>query len=364
MTRREALGLLVGAAAAFPLVGAMPGGVARATDDGTGPAFTWEPIERNPVVLSRGSTSAYVRMFPTLLPMGYLVPDAIDAWYLWAWHHHSHPKIRLWTAPSPEGPFTEQPPFVGPPAPGLPPNYDATHFSSGDIVWDAARSRLVASPHSLRLDPHSNGEPCQDSFLLESRDGVDWRFLDGDNSPRLVCGPPRSFDSVHTGYGRLLRDLDGHLATYQGRYWWLYRAQRHDAGQGAPTYFVPALASAESLAGPWTKHGKAYDMAQQSTALFGLGSFVRAGARHHVYYAEGSAALAPTVQYLNGSEGDDMVWNGPGVPVPIPNSGETGVTAGGGNLVRDPWTGVQYLVQDGTLPMGGSEIRIYRSVAS
>lgn len=363
MTRREALGLMAGATA-LPLSAALPGGTATATDNNVNPRFVWEPVAGNPVVQTTGTGPGSVRMFPTLLPVGHLLPNALDAWYLWAWHHDSYPRLHLWTAPRPEGPYTERSVFAGPPSPGYPSNYQQSHFSSGDIVWDAARQRLVCSPHSVRVEPHHNGEPCQDSFLMESADGLTWRFLDGDNAPRLLCGPTGSIDSVHTGYGRLLRDLDGFLTTYQGRYWWIYRAQRHDAGANQPTYYVPALASTPSLSAyPWTKHGKAFDMAQQSTGLFGIGSFVRAASKHSVYYAEGSAVLAPTMQYLNISGGLDFAWTGPGYPIPIPNASATLVTGGGANLIRDPATGVQYLVQDSfDLVSGGSQIRVYRSV--
>jgi hypothetical protein len=254
--------------------------------------------------------------------------------------------------------------FNGPPSPGFPSNYQQSHFSSGDIVWDAARSRLVCSPHSLRLGPHHNGEPSQDSFLIESADGVSWTFLDGDNAPRLLCGNTGDIDSVHTGYGRLLRDLDGFITTYQGRYWWIYRAQRHDAGANKATYYVPALASTPSLATyPWTKHGIAFHTPWQDTGLFGVGSFVRAASRHSVYYGEGSAFLAPSVQWLNNSEGLSFTYTGPGNPVPVPNPSATLVTGGGANLVRDPVTRVQYLVQDSLdLANGGSELRVYKSV--
>lgn len=360
LSRREALRVLAGA----PLAAALAPRAAYATDDNVNPRFVWEPIAGNPVVQTTGTGPSTVRMFPTLLPMGHLIPNAIDAWYLWAWHHDSHPELHLWTAPSPEGPFTSRGTFHGPPAGGFPSNYQQSHFSSGDIVWDAARKRLVCSPHSLRLNSSGNGESSQDSFLIESADGVTWTFLDGNNAPRLLCGPVGSIDSVHTGYGRLLRDLDGFLTTYQGRYWWIYRAQRHDAGANKPTYYVPALASTPSLSAyPWTKHGAAFTTPWQSTGLFGVGSFVRAASRHSVYYGEGSAVLAPTVQWLNSSAGLTFDYTGPGNPVPIPNASPTLVTGGGANLIRDPKTRVQYLVQDSfDLVSGGSQIRIYRSV--
>lgn len=364
LSRREALALLAGATASVPLA-ALTSFTSDAVDNNVNPRVVWEPVENNPVVRSVGKTQASARMFPTLLPMGALIPDAIDAWYLWAWHHDTYPQLHLWTAPRAEGPYTDRSVYVGPPSPGFPVNYDQTHFSSGDIVWDAANSRLVSTPHSLRIGRRSgNGESCQDSFLMESADGLTWSFLDGNNAPRLLCGEPRTIDSVHTGYGRLLRDLDGHLTTYNGRYWWIYRAQRHDAGENQPTYYVPALASAPSLSAyPWTKHGKAFDMVQAGTGLFGIGSFVRAAKKHSVYYAEGTAVLAPSSQYLNTTDGLNMDWVGPGTPVPIPNASDTVVAGAGANLIRDPWTGLQYLVQDSfDLDQGGNEIRVYRSV--
>jgi hypothetical protein len=359
LSRREALAVLAG----VPLAAALP---ARATDDNVNVRFVWEPVDGNPVVRSPGTGPGAVRMFPTLLPVGHLIPGALDAWYLWAWHHDSFPELHLWTAPRPEGPYTSRSVFHGPPAPGYPANYQQSHFSSGDIVWDPVGRRLVGSPHSLRLNSSGNGEASQDSFLMQSTDGLTWTWLDGVNAPRLLCGPVGSIDSVHTGYGRLLRDLEGFLTTYQGRYWWLYRAQRHDAGANKSTYYTPALASSPSLAAyPWTKHGQAFGTAQAETGLFGIGSFVRAASRHSVYYGEGSAVLVPTAQYLNTSKALDFAFTGPGHPVPIPNASGTVATGGGANVVRDPVTRVQYLVQD-TLDLvnGGSELRIYKSVVA
>jgi hypothetical protein len=359
LSRREAIGLLAGAAA---IAAAKP---ALAVDDNVNPRFIWEPTNNGaPVVATTGKGQQSARMFPTLLPMGHLIPNAIDAWYLWAWHHDSYPQLHLYTAPKPEGPYTSRYVFNGPPAPGYPAGYQASHFSSGDIVWDPVGQRLVCSPHSIRTTPHHNGEPSQDSFLIQSTDGLTWTFLDGDNSPRLLCGNPGDIDSVHTGYGRLLRDLDGHLATFQGQYWWIYRAQRHDAGANKQTYYVPALASTPSLSAyPWTKHGRAFTTTWQDTGLFGIGAFLRAANRHWACYGEGSAVLAPSAQWLDGSEGLSMTWSTQGTPVPVPNPSPTLVTGGGANLVRDPVTRVQYLVQDSIdLVNGGSQIRVYKSV--
>ncbi|HZQ87614.1 MAG TPA: hypothetical protein VFA83_22400, partial [Acidimicrobiales bacterium] len=224
MDRRTFL-RIAGGAAVVSATGLHRLAPAWAVDDGVYPRLLWQPEGTAPVlsVPSDPNDANTQRMFPTLLPAGSLLANPIDAWYLWLWTHDTS-RIYLYTAPTPAGPFTARG-FGLPPTP-YPSGYLAGHFSSGDIVWDAAGGRLISTPHGIRLPQVvGNGEVSQDSFLIQSTDGLNWSWLDGDNRPRLTCGPVGSPDSVHTGYGRMLRDLDGHLTKFDGRHWWIYRAQ-------------------------------------------------------------------------------------------------------------------------------------------
>jgi hypothetical protein len=386
VSRRQLLKLFGVTVVAGGLVTETSMSAARATDDGTYPRNLWEPIAGNPVATS-AATKEGDRQFCTMLPLGRYIANPLDAWYLWAWRHDSFPRLQLYTAPSPEGPFTDRGFYQGPPAPGYPAGYDQTHFSSGDIVWDPIGHRLIATPHSIRTSQNSgNAEPCQDSFLMESRDGVTWSWLDGDNSPRLLCGPPGSIDSIHTGYGRLLRDLDGWLTTFQGRYWWIYRAQRHDAAAGrlpTLTTYTPALASSPSLsAHPWRKEGKAFDTVTQDNSFIGMGSFLAAAGSHFAYYAfsgiPGSVIPGAVEQMLAQSTAGTMTFTLPSQPVTLPNAGLGFLTNDVPNLIRDPDTGVQYLavadlvpdVNNDQLdvhhanPLAQYEIRIYKAVVA
>ena len=291
------------------------------------------------------------RMFPTLLPAGWLLPNAIDAWYLWLWTHDTS-RIYLYTAPNPEGPYTARG-YGLPPTP-YPSGYQPGHFSSGDIVWDVANGRLVSSPHGIRQGVvPGNGEVCQDSFLIQSTDGLNWSWLDGDNRPRLLCGAPGSVDSVHTGYGQLLRDLDGHLATFNGRYWWFYRAQRHDPpanGVNQPTMYTPYLAITPSLSANFTLKQKAFDTSQAQTNLFDGGSFIRAVGAHYLFMAQGSGFLVPTLPFYNSTDANTMTFKPQAVPLPIPVLTGTITFSSGLNVVRHPGTHRQYGVVVSTSP--------------
>jgi hypothetical protein len=368
-------GFLLGAAGVAGSV-ALPGLFTRnawATDDGVFPRFAWQPVHSFPAPRKDA-------LFPTLLPVGHLTPGtALDAWYLWAWTHDDPTQLHLYTAAQPEGPYTDRGIVINGMLSPTRAGYDTRHFDSGDIVWDAAHSRYVSSPHSLRssYDTTQLAEAPQDSFLIQSTDGVNWSWLDGDNSPRLVCSPPGNPDDVHTGYGRLLRDLDGFLTQTNGKYAWLYRAQRHDAGAVSTTIYRPWVATAPALSGAWTKaSSQAYvAAAQPNVSLIGVGSFIRAVNQLWVEYACAttfSAAPANEV-LLGGANTTDDLTTAKQQPVslgPDPNNYHTAsnpLAAGGGNIIRDPATGTQYLVLIGfNAETAGSstavpQITIYRS---
>ena len=353
-----------GLAAAATVLGPAP--QARAADDGTYPRLTWLPPAAPALTIPSNSLDANTqRMFPTLMPAGSYLPNPLDAWYLWLWTHDTS-RTYLYTAPAPTGPFT--PRGFGEAPANYPDGYLPGHFSSGDIVWDPVGERLVSTPHGIKLGiPAGNGEVSQNSFLTTSTDGLNWDWLDGDNRPRLVCGPPGSPDSIHTGYGRLLRDLHGQLMTANGRYWWLYRAQRRDAplsnGQKVPTSYTPYLASATSLSADFSTKQKAFDTLQGGTSLFDVGSFVRGAGAHHMFMVEGTAITFPTYPLFNRTGVDDMAFLPRAVPLALPKPDESTVLSGGGNITRDPATGDQYLVQVGMrLNPAQSQVWVYRGV--
>lgn len=370
---------------------------AWATDDGVNVRSLWQPVRE--VVLPRSDS-----LHPTLLPARTLTPaTAKDAWHLYVWSHgvlgNETTDLRLFSAPTPDGFYTDEGLLLqGCPTP-VPAGYETYHFDSGDIVWDAVGSRYVSTPHALRSssDAESLGEVPQDSFLIQSTDGLTWSWLDGDNSPRLRCGPVGDPDDVHTGYGRLLRDLDGYLTKYQGSYWWIYRAQRHDTrfvdgpdGQHlinpvnnkpinlAQTLYRPWIAQAGSLAGGWNKSaGQAFvAIPQPDASLIGMGSFIKAADKFWVHYATGTGqeAVGTSNVLLGGATDPDTgLLTAKQQPTPLGPS-PTDISAddpvelaklGGGNIIRDPQSGVQYLVAvAGGTPSAGIPARaiIYRSL--
>src|SRR5206468_1253919 len=96
---------------------------------------------------------------PTLLPLRSLTDAAASTrWMLWAWHHDTNrtdPHFHAWTAEKLDGgAFAAAPPIPRPAgdyvaAAGINRTYSWRHFSSRDIVWDAAGRRLVSTPHSV-----------------------------------------------------------------------------------------------------------------------------------------------------------------------------------------------------------------------
>jgi hypothetical protein len=377
-SRRQALQVLGLATLSVPLVRALP---ARATDDGQSIQTAWrlvgtQPIVAAPRVTSIGGGTDVESQFEehTVLPMRALTGNASDpAWVLWAWHHDSvsPPHFHAWTAPAITGPWDTAPRTINRPttdvvydAAGITASgYDQNHFSCGDIAWDPLGRRFVSTPHFVRrsVDPLNN-EPCQDSFLMESTDGFTWSWLGGWNQPRLVCGPPaNSADSVHTGYGRLLRDLDGTLAQNGGKYWWIYRAQRNDrnlfgqprpknpqTGQpiGAGTLYRPALASATSLdQQTWSKDGTLFTTSTANTGQFAMSSFVQANGTPSLYYVMGNLVGPPSVDMFTTSTDGTTNLAVPGTVVPFagPDTATSFITSGA-SIIRDPDTHQLYAV--------------------
>jgi hypothetical protein len=364
---------------------------AYATDDGVNVRSVWQPITS--VAIPRPDA-----LHPTLIPAGHFTPStARDAWHLYVWSHGKGDgdptDFRLFSAPSPEGPYTDEGLLLEGCLTPVPSGYKDFHFDSGDIVWDAANSRYVSSPHALRAswDPTVVGENPQDSFLIQSTDGINWSWLDGDNSVRLRCGPPGTADEVHTGYGRLLRDLDGVLTKWNGYYWWLYRAQRHgprsiatgvdpvNTRNIAPTVYRPWIAKAGALSSSWAKAADQAFIAlpQPDVGAIGMGAFVKAADKFWVQYACGTdgTGLAAAQWLLGGADSADAglltakQQPTPLAPYPstddVANDALSAAKMGAGNIIRDPVSRTQYLVavSTGTESAGiPARATIYQSV--
>lgn len=335
-------------------------GTAGATDGQT-PRLVWEPVGTAPIatIASSHATEAEL-LFPSLLPLRALTGRSTDpAWMLWAWHHDtmtSNPHFHAWSAQDVEGAFTQLPPIARPSGDYVSSDttdpYTFGHFSSGDIVWDTVGQRLVSTPHSVHWTrPAGLAETPQDSFMMESTDGITWQWLGGDASPRITCGDITAADSNHTGYGRLLRDLDGRAQRVNGEYWWVYRGGHH--ATNAQMYCTPLLASATDLGGPWTKRGKAFDTAYQDTTLLGFDAFVLANDTPGIFYEVASPEYAPILaMYTQSAGANEMSFSDPGVPMALPSVPRQTLPAvpgqafgGGGCVVRDPSTHEQYLVE-------------------
>jgi hypothetical protein len=339
-------------------------GTAGATDGQT-PRLQWEPVGTAPIATIASSNPHEAELLhPTLLPLRSLTGRSTDpAWMLWAWHHDTNnvdPHLHAWTASNVEGAFSALPEiprpagdYVDDPAGHA---YTFGHFSSGDFGWDPDGQRLISTPHSVsKYRPSGLAETPQDSFMMESTDGVNWQWLDNDASARLRCGGIQDLDSNHTGYGRLLRDLDGRLQKVGGQYWWIYRGGHHSSAgaENEISFCTPLLASATAIGGPWIKRGKAFDTPYENTTLLGFDAFVLANDTPGVFYSVASPGYAPIVSlYAQAAGPGAMTFTDPGVPIVLPSVPRQTLPAvpgqafgGGGNVVRHPQTHQQYLVQ-------------------
>ena len=387
----------VGAAAAGLALGVGPTRRAVAAEDSENIRQVWLPVGTAPILsksFASGAGGNEAWLFTTMLPVGsYPLRSGYsvyDMWYLWVWTHDS-PRMFLWSAPQPEGPWTPrgngvpgQPPetlFVGPPGPMRSWNKPG-HFSSGDVAWDAVNRRFISTPHTqLYVAESGKAEVTQNSLVMESFDGRSWHFISNDDGgstipgdARLVCGPKMTADSIATTYGRLLRDLDGNLIRHNGRYWWVHRAHRHDAPLlgliNQPSLYSVALSSAASLsAGRWDRY---------TTSLFtpagpygpesisGFGSFIRANGKVSITYAPGPGEGFGSRNFLNVSSGADPTtgYTGFGQPVPLARTEPTTLLSEqAGYIIRKPGTDEQYQVV-ATTRVGvntGSSIWLYKA---
>jgi hypothetical protein len=340
-----------------------------AADDGATPRNSWQPTPgKIAETAARPGFSALmpdpqaVRMFPSMLPVGHLTgdPDPANRWMLYAWQHDSGAKLYIWRAPSPEGPWAPHPMSPRPAPTPFPAGYTASHFSSGDIVWDPIGERLVGTPHSKKGVE-------QPSFLIQSTDGVNWTWLDGDNAVRLPT-EPGPLDVNHTGYGRLLRDLDGHLVKFRDPatpsdpttyYWWVYKEQSGCTANPGCSTKTPMLAKTPSLnAYPWIKWGPAHDLVG-GNVHFHEASFLKADGRIWLEYTENSTA---TQEYLLDSPQGDPFSFSNRTPIAMPIG--TSPFFHGGNIIRDPQSGQQYMAQTVVKSAldGSSEIWVLRAI--
>jgi hypothetical protein len=343
------------------------GWIAQAADTGVSPALVWREIAH-----IETSTPGY--RWPSLMRVDGLLSSPRAKWYMWASQHgdeeHGDTPVALWTAADPAGPWSLTPQVVldGMASVGTPtPNYVVSHFAAPDIGWDSTGKRFIANPHSIR----TNGYAEQDSFLIESPDGVTWHWLDNDNSPRLICGGDNSPDAFHTGYGRLLKTLDGRLVTAGARYWWLYSARRYanatgkGGAAGDRVVYRPWLASSTSLSAyPWIKQPTlAFDTVPEGSVLdgvpeggviryhdiFEIGTFAQAAGQYWAVYGSAVDKGYPggDLVRVGGASSPTTLDAAQQAPVArIPNSQQTTLTwarPSGGNVYHDASTGKLYL---------------------
>lgn len=312
ITRREALGVAAGAAGATLLGGLLRPSPAAAV---VYPRTSWLPagtLVQRPV-----STSAREQvLWTTLMRVDDKLAAPLDRFYLW---HSTHdaPILRLYTAPSITGPYTERPLCQLPAAPS---GWDQNHFQAPDIAWDPVGSRFVASPHSK--DP-AGQRAQQNSFLIVSDDGISWRYLDTAQRPIVPIGAAAEFDGYAVDYGRFLRDYGGRLVRRAGKYVWYYRGTQRvtEADPSNPgkthvveRYLLGAATSPDLLT--WTKlPGAVADPGQRQ--LFGAGSALDVGGVTNLVWTVMTSGAATGQMYLKAATGPDPAAfdDGPGTPM-------------------------------------------------
>jgi hypothetical protein len=280
LTRREVIG---SAALSVATLATTRVGWAAERSTASGPVLSgWsldQPLARRALQTSFEPEEQV--LWSTLMRVDDKLHLPLETWYLWH-STHDYRILRLYTARSPRGPFTEQPPCVLPPtptytvtqpAPAAPYTFRFApgHFQAPDIVWDPVNRMFLGSPHGLRSDrPDASvvapfgSRLDQASFLICSPDGVNWDYVptnftipNGDRWPGMLAYPghpdygfekPNTKTAGNLDYGRFLRDYNGNLVrTAAGEVVWYYRGLWDNCSHSA----AGALVSSDLLT--WRK---------------------------------------------------------------------------------------------------------------
>ena len=145
----------------------------------------------------------------------------------------------------------------------------------------------------------------------------------------------------------------------------MYRAQRRDTGwQKFQTTYKPYLASTPDLSINFGAKQKAFTTPSADFGLFNIASFIRAGRKHHVYTSQGlpDPPIAPVTIFYNQTFGDTMRFAPLPLPLPLPALSAGQVIQGDANVIRDPWTGKQWMyhgVGTFTLPSATAAVQVF-----
>ncbi|MFP2909864.1 twin-arginine translocation signal domain-containing protein [Pyxidicoccus sp. 3LFB2] len=254
---------------------------------------------------TQGAGALNQLLWVTLMRMDNKLAAPINRYYLWVWTHDAR-LCRLFTAPNPEGPWTQ---FLrnGVPGVNLPPAmafHHPSHFSSGDVVWDAQEGALYSTPHT-----GPSNLSLQWTTIIRSTNGVDWEWV----QPNAIVpnGPLGSFDDYQVCYGRVLRDYDGNVVRRNGKLVFYYRGEH-----SGPLYSMGAATGTT-----WDSWQKVSDVALYQplgNSLHGLGSAldIGDGKVHHVLSCSLNSAPPFTHYHKESNSTDPFDWSsGPGLPL-------------------------------------------------
>lgn len=251
-----------------------------------------------------GSSAYNQLLWVTLMRVDNKLANPINRYYLWVWTHDVR-LCRLFTAPQPEGPWTQYLRNGTTQGVNLPPAmsyHSPTHFSSGDVVWDPAEGAFYSTPHTGPA-----GLPKQWTTIIRSFNGIDWEWVQPE--PIVPNGPAGSFDDYQVCYGRILRDYDGNVVRRNGKLVFYYRGER--SGQ---QYSVGAATG--TTWDTWEKVSDVPLYKPLNVSLHAIGSAldIGDGKVHHIL-SSGIGTAPPFTQYHKESNSaDPFDWaDGPGL---------------------------------------------------
>lgn len=291
-------------------------------------------------------------LWVTLMRVDNKLAAPINRYYLWVWTHDVR-LCRLFTAPNPEGPWTQ---YLrnGVQGVNLPPPmsfHHPNHFSSGDVVWDPEEGAFYSTPHTGPADLSK-----QWTTIIRSTNGIDWEWVQP--NPIVPNGPAGSFDDYQVAYGRILRDYDGNVVRRNGKLIFYYRGER--SGQ---QYSVGAATG--TAWDTWQKVGSTALYHPLNVSLHGLGSAldIGDGKVHHVLSC-GVGTAPPFTHYHKESDSTDpFAWSdGPGLTL---YSEPLSLLADGPSYMIGH-NGMHYMayavVQQGLLGNVTGEVRVLRAL--
>jgi predicted GH43/DUF377 family glycosyl hydrolase len=263
------------------------------------PSFRAYRVTENPVLCSRtqpweGDCDA---IFPCVLPVGDLIPNRLDDFYMYYAPHDAPGGIGLATAPTPLGPWKK---FACNPILERNGRTRGAHISSPHVIYSALDHCFLMYFHGMGEWPTQHAH--QTTGLAVSSDGLHWRKLP---TPVIDSADINEWNGNELSYARVTQCINGQfIMLYMGR----------DRKRSAPM-----LGKAVSLNGmEWEKASQPLLAPSSQTQAYISSGYLldKANASYLFFVDETAEATNSTIQVMASSDRGHS-WEEP-YPILVP----------------------------------------------